>query len=263
MGRKFLFLDTETTGAEEKDRICQLAFLSVEKEGIQKVMSYCKPPLPISVGAMAVHNITNERVAHEPIFEACEAAIKLDELNDGMNVMIIHNAPFDVGMLEKEGFLWKGLVIDTLRCSRHLLPDLQSHALQYLRYALNIYKREEEEATKLDIVISAHDALGDVFILKLLFEELFDLAKRDMMTLIDLSTKPIYYPLWRWGKYKDKKLEEIARMDPGYLDWAVGNMTLDEDWIYSVYIAQVKRAREGNERPQDKPYLLWAEEQKV
>lgn len=257
--RKFIFLDTETTGGGEEDRICQLGFIEFSKEGCFVHQSYCKPPLPISLGAMAVHNITNEKIENEPRYEHCEAAQKLNELNDGYNIAIIHNAPFDVAMLQKEGIEWKGKVIDTLRCSRHLFPELESHALQYLRYALGVYKREEEEAQSLGIVITAHDAIGDVFILKLVFEELFEKSGRDMLKLLELTERPVFKPIWRWGKHKDKRLSDIAMQDPAYLDWAIANMTLDDDWIFSCYFVQAQRAF-IKPRPQDEPYLAWAEQ---
>jgi len=143
---KYILLDTETTGVEEKDRICQLAFLVLDKSDIKSYDSLCKPPLPINYWAMSVHNITNEDVEDKPSFENCESALKLDELNSEENILIIQNAPFDLGMLKKEGFEWRGKLIDTLRCIKHLEPEHESHSLQYLRYALGFYKDEKYES---------------------------------------------------------------------------------------------------------------------
>ena len=51
--------------------------------------------------------------------------------------------PFDLGMMEKEGFVSHMRVIDTLRVAKHLLPEQKSKALQYLRYALELYKKNK------------------------------------------------------------------------------------------------------------------------
>ena len=45
----FIFLDTETTGTAEKDRLCQLAY---KFETGKIVNELFKPPLPIAIEAM-------------------------------------------------------------------------------------------------------------------------------------------------------------------------------------------------------------------
>jgi hypothetical protein len=35
---------------------------------------------------------------------------KLKELNTSENILVSHNAPFDVAMFEKEGFTWQGSI---------------------------------------------------------------------------------------------------------------------------------------------------------
>ena len=62
----YIFLDTETTGNGEEDRLVQLAWYC-EKTGFRKGLF--KPPLPIKYGAMGVHHITNEEVEDKPAFK--------------------------------------------------------------------------------------------------------------------------------------------------------------------------------------------------
>ncbi len=45
----FIFLDTETTGTEKEDRLCQLAYKLETGEIVNELL---KPPLPISIIAM-------------------------------------------------------------------------------------------------------------------------------------------------------------------------------------------------------------------
>ena len=245
---QFILLDTETTGVEEEDRICQLAFLVLDKGGMQAYESLCKPPLPISLKAMSIHHITNEEVNEKPLFAECESAKKLNELNQESNILIIQNAPFDLGMLAKEGFEWQGKLIDTLRCIKHLEPEHESHSLQYLRYALGFYKDEQAIADGLGVAIKAHDALGDVIVLNLLMKYLVAKVDRDIGRLIELTQTPILYETITFGaKYKrrEDRYEDIVKKDRQYLEWAVANLALDEDVKYSINYHLGRRGEEA------------------
>jgi DNA polymerase-3 subunit epsilon/exodeoxyribonuclease X len=133
-------------------------------------------------------------------------------------------------------------LIDTLRCARHLFDDEDSHRLQYFRYRLGLYKVEQSEADTLGIEVRAHDAIGDVLVLKLFLTELrkrlqerFEGAN-PIDKMVELTQTPVFYtrPL-KFGKYKGKTLVEIAAADKGYLNWMLSNMdTLDEDMRYSI-----------------------------
>ena len=234
---KFVILDTETTGAQEQDRICQLAFIVAEAQLVGTVTTeiyedLCRPPLPISYGAMAVHHITNEMVEKRPACSETPSYRRLLELNRPENYLVIQNAEFDLAMLEKEGFVSNMVLIDTLRCLRHLYPDLESHGLQYVRYAFGLYKSETKEAKSAGVKIQAHDALGDVLILKLLLDLL--LAEHSAEELAELTKKPITYKTFKFGKYRDENIIEVAKKDPGYLEWMLMEKEdgdgLDEDW---------------------------------
>ncbi|MDY0328396.1 MAG: 3'-5' exonuclease, partial [Arcobacteraceae bacterium] len=156
--------------------------------------------------------------------------------------LIAHNISFDLGMLVKEGFVCNMQLIDTLRCARHLLDDFPYHRLQYLRYALDLYKTEEDEALKLGITIKAHDAIGDVLVMKLLLAKLTQLAKdkyalsnKDTIAkLVELTSTPVFVKILKFGKYKGELLETIAKKDMGYLQWLLNTTDLDEDLRYSI-----------------------------
>ncbi len=234
---KFVILDTETTGAEEKDRICQLAFIVAKPQLVGSEIDevhedLCKPPLPISYGAMAVHHITNEMVQKKPTCTETKSWKRLMELNVPDNILVIQNAPFDLAMLEKEGFASKMRLIDTLRCLRHLYPDMEAHGLQYARYAFSLYKSEKKEAKSIGLKIQAHDALGDVLVLKLLLD--FLLLEHTPEELVALTAKPIIYKTFRFGKYRGEKIVDVAKKDPGYIEWLLtekeSQESLDEDW---------------------------------
>ncbi len=238
---KYILFDTETTGNQELDRIIQVGAMIVDAKGDISVFDeLCSAPLPISIEAMAVHGITPDLIEGKGDFVDTDFYKILQELNNQENYLIAHNMPFDLGMLNKEGFESNLRIIDTLRCAKHLLKDSKSHALQYLRYALELYKNEKIEAEKYNIVIKAHDAIGDVLVMKLLLSKLVELVKVEsphanpMVRLQELTSTPILIEIFKFGKYKDRKISDICKEDKGYINWMMKNMELDADMKYTL-----------------------------
>ena len=239
---KYIILDTETTGTGETDRIVQLGFLVLNGKAVDVYNDLCSTDVPIAYPAMEVHGITPEMIEGKPACVDTGAFKALDQLNTAENVLIIHNAPFDLGMLSKENFTSKMRLIDTLRCAKHLFEDEEAHRLQYFRYRFELYKQEEAEAGALGIVVKAHDAIGDVLVLKLFLTELRKKLEERFGSvnpidkMVELTQTPVFYTkALRFGKHKGKTLAEIVTADKGYLSWMLGNMDgLDEDMRYSI-----------------------------
>ena len=236
-----MILDTETTGTGDTDRVIQLGYIVLGEKVPEVHNEFCSSDIPISFGAMEVHGITPDMIESKPTCQETTAYKRLLELNTNDNYMIIHNAPFDLGMLEKEGFNTQMKVIDTLRVAKHMLPDEEAHRLQYFRYKMELYKEEQKEADALGIVVKAHDAIGDVLILKLLLSKLKDEVasqfpdENPVEKMVDLTNTPILVTSFRFGKYKGKTLQEVATQDAGYLRWMLTGMeNLDEDMRYSI-----------------------------
>lgn len=241
MAKKYIILDTETTGTSETDRVIQLGYMVLGAKDVEVHNEFFSSDIPISIGAMEVHGITQEMIDGKPTCKESKSYQRLLELNTHDNYMIIHNAPFDLGMLEKEGFNTQMKVIDTLRVAKHILPDEDAHRLQYFRYKMGIYKEEQKEADALGIVVKAHDAIGDVLILKLLLSRLKDEVTKQfpgenpVEKMVDLTATPIMIKSFRFGKYKGKTLQEVAASDAGYLRWMLNSMeNLDDDMRYSI-----------------------------
>ena len=144
-----IYLDLETTGLEETDRICSAGMLVNDQGRWSAKEERIKPPRRIRPEAMAVHHITDEMVKNAPMFERSQTAAFLQEHNSMGNTLVAHNAGFELAMLAKEGLIWQGGVIDTLKCSKHLIEEIDRFSLQYLRYELGLYRSEAEEAARL------------------------------------------------------------------------------------------------------------------
>jgi len=237
---KLMFFDTETTGNEQKDFLCQIAY----KSGGENFTGLYKPPIKIPPEASAVHHITNKMVADKPSFANSGDLSKIKKLfEDKDTVVVAHNAPFDLMIIKKEGIEPKRFIC-TLRLARYLDKEekIERYNLQYLRYLLEI-----------EIDATAHDALGDVLVLEKLFERL----KNKMLTeiaptpegigvttesvvnkMIEISSHPSLIRTLNFGKYRGKKVEEVLQIDRGWLEWLLGEKEksdqIDEDWIYTL-----------------------------
>ena len=244
MAAKYVILDTETTGIGENDRIIQLGYVVLGAKEIEVHDEFNSSDMPISFGAMEVHGTTPEMLEGKPACVDTLAYKRLLELNVNENYMIIHNAPFDLGMLEKEGFKTQMKVIDTLRVSKHVFEDEDAHRLQYFRYKLGLYKEEQKEANSLGVEVKAHDAIGDVLVLKLFLSKLKAAVEEKypnenpVEKMVDLTNTPILIKTFKFGKHKGKTLEEVVASDSGYLRWMLSSMeNLDDDMRYSINFA--------------------------
>lgn len=148
-----IVLDTETTGLEPEQghRIIEIGCVEMvrrRKTG-RTFHRYMRPDREVDRGAMQVHGITNEFLAHQPRFD--EIAREFLEFIDGAE-LIIHNAAFDVAFLNAELRRLPGPrrqikdlcgVLDTLPLARQMHPG-QRNSLDALckRYSVDNSHRE-------------------------------------------------------------------------------------------------------------------------
>ncbi len=238
---KYVLFDTETTGNEDSDKIIQIGAMVIDGRGEAKIYDeLCGSETPIKIEAMEVHNIVPELIEGKPPFIASKFYRDLSSLNSPDNYLIAHNIKFDLGMLINEGFKNRMQLIDTLRCSKHLYPNSPYHRLQYFRYSLGLYKKEQEEARKYNISIKAHDAIGDVLVMKLLLSKLVEQIRvkypdiNPMNKLVELTKQPVILQIFGFGKYKGENIESVARKDINYIKWMYNNLDLDEDMKFTL-----------------------------
>lgn len=232
--KQIIFFDTETTGNEpKKDFVCQLAY-KTDKETFCELY---KPSIPIPPEASAITHITNKMVADKPAFQKSISYKKIKKLfEDPNSVIVAHNAKFDLAIISKEE-IFPTSFICTLRVARYLDKEnvIPQYKLQYLRYYLDI-----------EIEAEAHDALGDVLVLEKLYERLLAKIMKEenidqekaIGRMIEISSKPSLMSMFNFGKYNGKTVEEVSKIDRGYLDWMLSQKELnpdnEEDWIYTL-----------------------------
>lgn len=179
-----IVLDTETTGLDpaEGHRIIEIGAIELvdRKLSGNRFHCYLDPEREIDPGAAEVHGLTSEFLSDKPKF--ADIAEDLQTFLNGAE-LIIHNAPFDVGFLNREFQHYTGgwtdigdycTVVDTLVLAKRKHPG-QRNSLDALckRYAVDNSHRE------------LHGALLDAEILADVY-----LAMTGGQTLLALEAEP-------------------------------------------------------------------------
>jgi DNA polymerase-3 subunit epsilon len=98
-----IFLDTETTGLypDQGDRVIEIGCVELVNRKLtgRTLHLYVNPQRDSHEDALRVHGITTEFLSDKPLFAAVADEL-LDFVSDAE--LIIHNAPFDLGFLNKE-----------------------------------------------------------------------------------------------------------------------------------------------------------------
>ena len=227
--RPMVFFDLETTGLNiTKDRIVQIAIVKVtpghelEPEIKNRLIN---PGMPIPAESTAVHHITDEMVANQPMFK--QVAKSLAEYIRGCDIAGFNSNRFDVPMLDEE-FRRAGVDFDFHKA--HFI-DVQTifHKKEprNLIAAYRFYCDKDLEA--------AHSADADtmatyeVFLAQLdryddLSGDVAELAKfSSQNNNVDFAGRLIYDDQGReiinFGKYKGQVAKDVLTRDPGYYGW--------------------------------------------
>jgi DNA polymerase-3 subunit epsilon len=178
-GGRFAAFDLETTGLDPKrDRIVEIGAVKFDKNSvISRFSVLVNPGVPMTWGASAVNNITDDMLKDKPSLDAALPDF-LCFIND--TVVVAHNAPFDcafineglkiryktavkaedesAGLFLNEGdqtaaALWTppfpvlpNRVVDTIVFAKEAFPDMYKYNLQDLAASLAIKAKDAHRA---------------------------------------------------------------------------------------------------------------------
>lgn len=126
-----IFLDTETTGLypDQGDRLIEIGCVELVNRKLtgNNLHFYVNPGRDSHEEALKVHGLTTEFLSDKPPF--ADVAQEFLDFVKGAEI-VIHNAPFDVGFLNKELELlghapfpsWVSKVVDSLVMAKDLYP---------------------------------------------------------------------------------------------------------------------------------------------
>lgn len=221
---KLIFLDVESTGKDDPDRICEVAYkIQGDKEVVTELF---KPPLDICFDAMAVNHITNKMVADKKPFYGSEMHKLLTKLfHDEKAILVAHNAQFDAKMLAKEGIKVENTIC-TMKAIRHwdVKDTIPKYNMQYLRYYLDLDGDEDNRA-------QAHNAEDDVIILEKLYDHMVKNTDMTIDEMLKITRDPFLLRKLVFGKHKNIPFKDIPR---SYLLWLSKQQDLDEDLTFTL-----------------------------
>lgn len=178
----FVVFDLETTGLSvETDEVVQIGAVRVVNGAIvqgEEYDTFVNPGCPIPAVSTRVHGVSDADVANAAPFANCGK--QLHHFARGA-VLVAHNAPFDMGFLQKSatdmGVTWDHPVLDTVLLSAVAFGTTQEHSLDALCARLGITIPEEDR----------HNALGDARVTAAALVALLKMLQgRGYTTLADL-----------------------------------------------------------------------------
>lgn len=194
--RDLLIFDFETTSNKpESTRVVQQAAMHNDVVVFNEL---CNPGLQISDGACEVHGITDEMVRDKPSDTERVTALAQYILERKDEIIIAgHNVTtFDIPIMWRIAGVIdppKIPVIDTLTCAIRTLPYADSHKLGDLFVALGLGSAE-----------NAHDALGDIEMVKKLIFAFMSALGYDLEALVKWLATPRVLKTCHFGKHKGK-----------------------------------------------------------
>jgi DNA polymerase-3 subunit epsilon len=227
--RTLAVIDLETTGANPvTDRAVEISVLKIAVSGaLEQKTQRLNPGVPIPPGATAVHGISDADVADQPRF--AEVARNLLHLLDDCDLCGFNRKRFDLPLLIAE-FARASLPFSLN--GRAIIDPMQIyHAYERrdLAAAVRFYCGREH--------VEAHSAAGDaaatIEVLDSMLGRYADLprgiadlsARFENRHVVDLAGKFVRIDgevVFAFGKYKGRRLCDIATEDRSYLDWIVG-----------------------------------------
>lgn len=221
------FFDLESTGTNVvTDRIVEIGILKIFPNGNKESRTWLvNPERPIPAEVVAIHGITDEKVANEPTFK--ELAHRVHDMVKDADLAGYNSNRFDIPMLVEE-FLRAEIDFDL---SKRKAVDVQ-----------NIFHKKEQRTLTAAYqfycqkdLTEAHTAEADTlatYEVLLAQLERYDDLENNIDYLAEYSNRfraadcagfIIFnkddVECFSFGKYKNRPVEEVLAENPGYFGW--------------------------------------------
>ncbi|SHG70203.1 DNA polymerase-3 subunit epsilon [Salegentibacter echinorum] len=221
------FFDLETTGTNvAKDRIVEIAILKVYPNGNKESKTWLvNPERPIPKEVIAIHGISDEKVANEPTFK--ELSTQIHEMIQGCDLGGYNSNRFDIPLLVEEllragiDFEMKNMVAVDVQTIFHK-KEQRTLAAAYKFYCgkelLDAHSAEADTTATYEVLKSQLDRYEDL--------------QNDMKYLADYSARKRFADfagfiaynkkgeeVFSFGKFKGKNVAQILEDEPGYYGW--------------------------------------------
>jgi DNA polymerase-3 subunit epsilon len=226
-----IFLDTETTGLfpDQGDRVIEIGCVELVNRKLtgKTLHLYLNPERESHEEALRIHGISNAFLLDKPKFEAAADEF-LAFVSDAE--LIIHNAPFDLGFLNKELSMlgrpplkdYVSSVVDTLAMAKEMFPG-KRNSLDALCARLEV----DNSGRTLHGALLDAELLADVYINLTRGQDMLIMDSADTDTTgaqkshVDLSSfdLPIVYANSQEAAAHETVMTEIDKSSKGKTVW--------------------------------------------
>lgn len=249
--RPICFFDLETTGTNvAKDRIVEIAILKVFPNGNRESKTWLvNPEMQIPEEVVAIHGITNEKVANEPTFKQLSKEIyKMIRDSDlgGFN-----SDRFDIPLLAEEmlrseiDFDMKHMVSVDVQTIFHKM-EKRTLGAAYKFYCnkelTDAHSAEADTLATYEVLLSQLDRYPE---LENNIKKLSEFTTRkqavDFAGFIVLDEEG--EQAFSFGKHKGKKVHDVLEKEPGYFGWI---LNADFPLYTKKVLTQIKLSKLNN-----------------
>ncbi len=225
--KPLVVFDLETTGINtSKDRIVELYMIKVQPDGSRTdLYQRYNPEIPIPPEITAIHGISNEDVANEPVFK--DKANELNQFLLNCDFAGFNSNKFDFPMLVEEFYragidfeVSKRKFIDAQKIFHLMEPRNLSAAFKFYcsKDLDNAHSAKADTEATWEIIQSQLDKYTN---LEPNIEYLHKFSGQN--NLADLAGRLVYNDkqevVFNFGKHKGKRVEDVFKTDYGYYDW--------------------------------------------
>lgn len=221
------FFDLETTGTNvAKDRIVEISILKVFPNGNKESKTWLvNPEMPIPKEVVAVHGISDERVANEPTFK--ELSKEIYGMIKDSDLAGFNSDRFDIPLLAEEmlradvDFDMKHMVSVDVQTIFHKMEKRTLGAAYKFYCDKNLEDAHSAEADTMatyEVLLSQLDRYPELENnVKKLAE--FTTRKQSLDFAGFIGVNKEGEPIFAFGKHKGKTVDEVMEKEPGYFGW--------------------------------------------
>ncbi|WP_422084022.1 exonuclease domain-containing protein [Ulvibacterium sp.] len=225
--RPICFFDLETTGTNvAKDRIVEISILKIYPNGNKESRTWLvNPEMKIPEEVIAVHGISNEKIANEPTFK--ELSKEIYGMIKDSDLGGFNSNRFDIPLLAEEmlradiDFDMKNMVSVDVQTIFHKM-EKRTLAAAYKFYCgkelTDAHSAEADTQATYEVLLSQLERYPELENnVKKLAE--FSMHKKmvDFAGFIALDDNG--EEIFSFGKHRGKKVLEVLEQEPGYFGW--------------------------------------------
>jgi len=227
LDKPLVVFDIETTGLNiSSDKMVEIAYIKIWDNGrVKQDDMILDPEIKIGLEAIAIHGIRNRDVKDKPKFR--DKAQELWDVFHGCYYGGFNINNFDLPILRRE-FIRVGMdfeysttqIIDSREIFRKMVPRTLSSTYEYFchRKMKEWHTAMNDTESCLEILVKQLEKYKEIRD----WEFINKIHKGEEDDYLD-STRKFYWlkgeAYFAFSKYRDRRLKDIARKDPEFLEW--------------------------------------------